>query len=122
VCIGIRDAGEAGVVVEQALESSEIDLHGNRCQQRGACQQQSASGAVFAGGPLKKTCGAAGGDEEEQPHAERQHRHDHQPAGSELPHWQREQIEIKGPAEDWIDSGSGRRSPEPPERHSWPLG
>ena len=118
--------GKDGVILEQALESPEVHLHGDGGEQEAERDSEPAhrSGVLSEHGAALQDAGPAGGQEKEQAHPEREHGQAQQPAGRELPCGKREQIKRDRPAEDGIDAPGAADNhilPVPPERDGRPL-
>ena len=123
VRIGIGDAVEDRMVLEEQTEAAEIHPHGDDEQQEGNRDGDPAPGQhQGAAAPRGQGARPAGN---EQKHG-RNHAADdaerQQPAEDELPGRKRKEIEVQRPAEDGIDRAACCPRRVPPERQRLPLG
>ena len=119
--VGVSDAREDCVVVEEPPESAEVHLHREHEQQKGRRDREAAPRrADIAAAAAGEHARASGDDDEEPGDGAGDHRQRHQPAGDELPGGKSKQIEVQRPAEDRIDDAASRARRVPVERERRP--
>ena len=119
VSVRVCDAREDRVIVEEALEPSEVHADGEREEDDRDADRQAAPGRpVLVLVPSGEHPRGAGHGDKEHSHRGDDQRHCRQPAREQLPRRQGEEIERHGPVEDRVERrrGAARRVPVERER------
>lgn len=122
VRVGVGDAVEEGVVLEEGLEAADVDHAGDDEEEEGDGEGEAAPGGFEdAGAALVEGAGAAGDDEVDGGGGAEDQGEREEPVVEEIPGGEGEEIEIEGLAEDGIGEAGGGAGSVPEEGERGPV-